>query len=199
MHVSHRSYPEHPNKAARVMKMNNPDISWLQIEELTSSLPELQASSSSTSSVDSSASSTDTTSPPVKRKPLPPLQGGARKALLRWVQHTATKYFTSLLKYLFLEALFHNLFSPQSFCLLTFRTSVVHRCLGLEVKDFGPSWRSGLAFFAIINALRPNLVDMEQIWRRPNRENLREAFLLAETELGIPQLLDPEGKTTFPV
>lgn len=77
--------------------------------------------------------------------------------------------------------------------------SAVRRCLGLEVKDFGPSWRSGLAFFAIINALRPDLVDMEQIWRRPNRENLQEAFLLAETELGIPQLLDPEGETTFPV
>ncbi|XP_037541085.1 nesprin-1 [Nematolebias whitei] len=131
-------------------------ILYFQIEELTSSLPELQASSSSTSSVDSSTSSIDTTSPPVKRKPLPPLQGGARKALLRWVQQTATKR------------------------------------LGLEVKDFGPSWRTGLAFFAVINALRPNLVDMEQIWRRPNRENLHEAFKLAETELGIPQLLDPE-------
>uniref|UniRef100_A0A3B3XFV9 Calponin-homology (CH) domain-containing protein n=1 Tax=Poecilia mexicana TaxID=48701 RepID=A0A3B3XFV9_9TELE len=130
-------------------------ILYFQIEELTSSLPELQAFSSSSSSLDSSTSSTDTTSPPVKRRPLA-LPGGARKALLRWVQQTATK------------------------------------CLGLDVKDFGPSWRTGLAFFAVINALRPNLVDMERVWRRPNRENLQEAFLLAETELGIPQLLDPE-------
>lgn len=61
------------------------------------------------------------------------------------------------------------------------------------MKDFGPSWRTGLAFFALINALRPNLVDMERVRRRSNRENLQEAFLLAETELGIPQLLDPEG------
>uniref|UniRef100_A0A3Q2C7M2 Calponin-homology (CH) domain-containing protein n=1 Tax=Cyprinodon variegatus TaxID=28743 RepID=A0A3Q2C7M2_CYPVA len=130
-------------------------ILYFQIEELTSSLPELQVFSSSNSSMDSSTSSTDTTSPPVKRRPQPPLQGGARKALLRWVQQTATK------------------------------------CQGLDVKDFGPSWRTGLAFFAVINALRPNLVDMEQVWRRSNRENLQEAFLLAETELGIPQLLDP--------
>lgn len=63
----------------------------LQIEELTSSLPALQAIYNSTSSLDSSTSSTETTSPPVKRKPPPPLQGGARKALLRWVQHNATK------------------------------------------------------------------------------------------------------------
>ncbi|XP_040920912.1 nesprin-1-like [Toxotes jaculatrix] len=130
-------------------------ILYFQIEELTSSLPALHGMSSSTSSLDSSTSSTDTTSPPVKRKPLPP-QGGARKALLRWVQQTATKR------------------------------------LGLEVKDFGPSWRTGLAFFAVIHSLRPNLVDMERVWRRPNRENLQEAFFLAETELGIPQLLDPE-------
>uniref|UniRef100_A0A672IGG0 Calponin-homology (CH) domain-containing protein n=1 Tax=Salarias fasciatus TaxID=181472 RepID=A0A672IGG0_SALFA len=131
-------------------------ILYFQIEELTSSLPALHALSSSASSLDSSTSSTDTTSPPVKRKPLPPMQGGARKALLRWVQQTATKRH------------------------------------GLEVKDFGPSWRTGLAFFAVIHALRPHLVDMERVWRRPNRENLQEAFLLAETELGIPQLLDPE-------
>uniref|UniRef100_A0A3Q3Q292 Calponin-homology (CH) domain-containing protein n=1 Tax=Monopterus albus TaxID=43700 RepID=A0A3Q3Q292_MONAL len=131
-------------------------ILYFQIEELTSSLPALQALTSSTSSLDSSTSSTEATSPPVKRKPLPPLQGGARKALLRWVQQTATK------------------------------------CLGIEVKDFGPSWRTGLAFFAVINALRPNLVDMERVCRRPNRENLQEAFILAETQLGIPQLLDPE-------
>ncbi|XP_076011028.1 nesprin-1-like [Genypterus blacodes] len=131
-------------------------ILYFQIEELTSSLPALQALSSSTSSLDSSTSSTETTSPPVKRKPLPLMQGGARTALLRWVQHTATKR------------------------------------LGIEVRDFGPSWRTGLAFFAVILALRPNTVDIELAWRRPNRENLQEAFSLAETELGIPQLLDPE-------
>lgn len=70
----------------------------------------------------------------------------------------------------------------------------VSRRLGVEVKDFGPSWRTGLAFFAVIHALRPELVDLERVRRRPNRENLQEAFLLAETQLGIPPLLDPEGK-----
>lgn len=68
------------------------------------------------------------------------------------------------------------------------------RRLGIEVKDFGPSWRTGLAFFAVIHALRPSVVDMEHVCRRPNRENLTEVFLLAERELGIPQLLDPDGK-----
>lgn len=64
---------------------------------------------------------------------------------------------------------------------------------GIEVKDFGPSWRNGVAFQSVVHAIRPDLVDMEVVRRRSNRENLEEAFSLAENELGIPRLLDPEG------
>uniref|UniRef100_A0A3Q0QYZ0 Calponin-homology (CH) domain-containing protein n=1 Tax=Amphilophus citrinellus TaxID=61819 RepID=A0A3Q0QYZ0_AMPCI len=63
---------------------------------------------------------------------------------------------------------------------------------GIEVKDFGPSWRDGVAFQSVVHAIRPDLVDMEVVRRRSNRENLEEAFALAENELGIPRLLDPE-------
>lgn len=68
------------------------------------------------------------------------------------------------------------------------------RQTGIEVKDFGRSWRSGVAFHSVIHAIRPELVDLERVKGRPNRENLEEAFTIAETELGIPRLLDPEGK-----
>lgn len=61
------------------------------------------------------------------------------------------------------------------------------------MKDFGPSWRTGVAFHSVIYAIRPDLVDMELVKRRSNRENLEEAFTVAENELGIPRLLDPEG------
>lgn len=134
-------------------------------------------------------------------------QAGARKALLRWVQYTATKYgadwifkrqfrkpLTSLLVQLFFSP---NKANASIFVCLFLRHDIFFffsRRLGIEVKDFGPSWRTGLAFFAVIHALRPSLVDMEDVCRRPNRENLTEAFLLAERELGIPQLLDPDGK-----
>lgn len=64
---------------------------------------------------------------------------------------------------------------------------------GIEVKDFGPSWRDGVAFQLVVRAIRPDLVDMELVRRRSNRENLEDAFALAENELGIPRLLDPEG------
>uniref|UniRef100_A0A8C1T5H7 Spectrin repeat containing, nuclear envelope 1a n=1 Tax=Cyprinus carpio TaxID=7962 RepID=A0A8C1T5H7_CYPCA len=130
-------------------------ILYFQIEELTSHLPALQPQSSSNSSVESS-NSAETSSPPVKRKPRLSFQGGAKRALLKWVQTTATKR------------------------------------LGLDVKDFGPSWRTGVAFHAVIFALQPHLVNMERVWRRPNRDNLEEAFSVAERELGIPRLLDPE-------
>ncbi|PNI93054.1 SYNE1 isoform 6 [Pan troglodytes] len=63
---------------------------------------------------------------------------------------------------------------------------------GIEVKDFGKSWRSGVAFHSVIHAIRPELVDLETVKGRSNRENLEDAFTIAETELGIPRLLDPE-------
>uniref|UniRef100_A0A8C3BV29 Spectrin repeat containing nuclear envelope protein 2 n=1 Tax=Cairina moschata TaxID=8855 RepID=A0A8C3BV29_CAIMO len=62
----------------------------------------------------------------------------------------------------------------------------------ISVTDFKSSWRSGLPFLAIINALRPGLVDLEKAKARSNRENLDEAFRIAELELNIPRLLEPE-------
>ncbi|XP_070798547.1 nesprin-2 [Pituophis catenifer annectens] len=62
----------------------------------------------------------------------------------------------------------------------------------ISVADFKSSWRNGLAFLAIIHALRPGLVDVEKAKERTNKENLREAFQIAEKELSIPRLLEPE-------
>ncbi|NXX50529.1 SYNE2 protein, partial [Tricholaema leucomelas] len=62
----------------------------------------------------------------------------------------------------------------------------------INVTDFKSSWRSGLPFLAIIQALRPGVVDLEQAKARSNKENLNEAFRVAELELNIPRLLEPE-------
>ncbi|KAF7642967.1 hypothetical protein LDENG_00247330 [Lucifuga dentata] len=61
----------------------------------------------------------------------------------------------------------------------------------LNVKDFKASWRSGVIFLAILNALRPDLVDLSKARTRTNKQNLEEAFHLAEQELRIPRLLEP--------
>uniref|UniRef100_A0A8C0UW16 Spectrin repeat containing nuclear envelope protein 2 n=1 Tax=Cyanistes caeruleus TaxID=156563 RepID=A0A8C0UW16_CYACU len=62
----------------------------------------------------------------------------------------------------------------------------------VSITDFKSSWRSGLAFLAIIQTLRPGLVDLEKAKVRTNKENLKEAFKIAEVELNIPRLLEPE-------
>nr|XP_056707200.1 nesprin-2 [Euleptes europaea] len=61
-----------------------------------------------------------------------------------------------------------------------------------RVADFKSSWRNGLAFLAVIHAMRPDVVDMEKAKSRSNKENLKDAFQIAEKELNIPRLLEPE-------
>ncbi|XP_053784228.1 nesprin-2 isoform X1 [Desmodus rotundus] len=62
----------------------------------------------------------------------------------------------------------------------------------VSVTDFKSSWRNGMAFLAVIHALRPDLIDMKNVKHRSNKDNLREAFKIAEQELKIPKLLEPE-------
>ncbi|XP_006756776.1 PREDICTED: nesprin-2 [Myotis davidii] len=62
----------------------------------------------------------------------------------------------------------------------------------VSVTDFKSSWRNGMAFLAVIHALRPDLIDMKSVEQRSNKDNLTEAFRIAERELKIPQLLKPE-------
>ncbi|XP_068433248.1 nesprin-2a [Clinocottus analis] len=62
----------------------------------------------------------------------------------------------------------------------------------ISVKNFKSSWRSGEAFLAILCSLRPELLDLSLVQLRSNQENLEEAFHLAERELHIPRLLEPQ-------
>lgn len=80
------------------------------------------------------------------------------------------------------------------FSLLLFFTRVGS---AVTVKDFKSSWRSGVAFHAILCSLRPDLVDMSLTETRSNLENLEEAFRIAQQELGIPRLLEPVGGCNF--
>ncbi|XP_037687881.1 calmin isoform X2 [Choloepus didactylus] len=66
------------------------------------------------------------------------------------------------------------------------------RKYGVAVQDFAGSWRSGLAFLAIIKAIDPSLVDMKQALEDSTRENLEKAFSIAHDALHIPRLLEPE-------
>lgn len=56
------------------------------------------------------------------------------------------------------------------------------------------SWRSGLGFNALIHAHRPDLIDWGDLQPSHHIDNLNNAFDIANDELGIPRLLDAEGK-----
>ena len=62
----------------------------------------------------------------------------------------------------------------------------------VKVTNFKSSWRNGLAFNAVIHRHRPDLVDMNRIDPTKSLDNLERAFAVAENELGVVRLLDPE-------
>lgn len=63
---------------------------------------------------------------------------------------------------------------------------------GCKVTDLTTSWRDGLAFNAIIHRNRPDLLDYRACRKKTSRENLEQAFSVADHKLGVERLLDPE-------
>ncbi|XP_030076215.1 LOW QUALITY PROTEIN: plectin [Microcaecilia unicolor] len=63
---------------------------------------------------------------------------------------------------------------------------------GLRCDNFTTSWRDGRLFNAIIHRHKPLLIDMNKVYRQTNLENLDQAFNVAERDLGVTRLLDPE-------
>nr|XP_033322974.1 nesprin-1 [Megalopta genalis] len=76
--------------------------------------------------------------------------------------------------------------------LLQWVTNALPKDIGIQVRDFGESWRDGNAFLAIIDAIKQNLVNVAAMREASNRARLETAFQVAELELGIARLLDPE-------
>ncbi|TKS88879.1 Microtubule-actin cross-linking factor 1 [Collichthys lucidus] len=62
---------------------------------------------------------------------------------------------------------------------------------GLRCVNFTSSWSDGRMFNALLHRYRPDLIDMEVVSQQSNRENLEQAFEIAES-LGVTRLLDAE-------
>ena len=81
---------------------------------------------------------------------------------------------------------------------------------GIYLEDLTHSWRNGRAFLVILHrhkfvrlfdfhsfeffVFSPDSIDIEQVYRSSNRDNLMRAFHFAQQRYGIAQLIDPEGK-----
>nr|XP_043889514.1 plectin-like isoform X2 [Solea senegalensis] len=63
---------------------------------------------------------------------------------------------------------------------------------GIRCDNFSTSWRDGKLFNAVIHKHYPRLIDMGRVYRQTNVENLEQAFNVAENNLGVTRLLDPE-------
>src|SRR5271163_2611592 len=63
---------------------------------------------------------------------------------------------------------------------------------GVEVRDFSQSWNDGLAFCALLDIHRPDLIDYDALDKSDHKGNMQLAFDIASKEIGIPALLDVE-------
>ena len=67
----------------------------------------------------------------------------------------------------------------------------------VKVKNFTTSWKDGLAFCAIIDRHRPELLNYDDCDPDTPLSNLELAMSMAEKELGIVRIIDPEGKKLY--
>ncbi|EKD13561.1 uncharacterized protein L3040_008574 [Drepanopeziza brunnea f. sp. 'multigermtubi'] len=62
----------------------------------------------------------------------------------------------------------------------------------VDVRNFTDSWNDGLAFCALLDIHRPDLIDYDALDKNDHRGNMQMAFDIAKAEIGIPDLLDVE-------
>ncbi|XP_067390079.1 microtubule-actin cross-linking factor 1 isoform X13 [Emydura macquarii macquarii] len=75
--------------------------------------------------------------------------------------------------------------------LLLWTQKVTAGYVGVKCTNFSSCWSDGKMFNALIHRYRPDLVDMERVQIQSNRDNLEQAFEVAE-RLGVTRLLDAE-------
>ncbi|KAL6121217.1 hypothetical protein NUSPORA_01902 [Nucleospora cyclopteri] len=101
--------------------------------------------------------------------------------------------------------LIYNLSIEQGFYhelkqeILEWAKSVTQGYENVKVTNFTSSFADGLAFNAIIHFHRADLIDISCLSKENKRENLEQAFRVAEESLGIGRLLDVNDVLSFDV
>jgi DNA repair exonuclease SbcCD ATPase subunit len=73
-----------------------------------------------------------------------------------------------------------------------------YKSIGVEVTDFGPSWKDGLAFIALLHHFKLEKVNIEYLKELSPNDRLKEAFTMAKEEFGADQLLFPQDLQFLP-
>jgi hypothetical protein len=76
--------------------------------------------------------------------------------------------------------------------LLEWAQAVTEGYDGVKIVNFNTSWRDGLAFCAILNRFRPDLIIYDDCDPETPLLNLETAMTVAEKELGITRIIDPK-------
>eukprot|EP00794_Sanderia_malayensis_P004535 gene4535-5132_t len=63
---------------------------------------------------------------------------------------------------------------------------------GVRIENFTTSWKDGLAFNAVIHRHRPDLIDYTYVQAAQPPARLENAFSVAERDLGVHRLLEPD-------
>ena len=69
---------------------------------------------------------------------------------------------------------------------------------GVDVRDFSSSWNDGLAFCALLDIHRPDLIDFDTLDKSDHKGNMQMAFDIASKEIGIPDLAGRRGRCRCP-
>ncbi|EJD76228.1 hypothetical protein LOAG_16762 [Loa loa] len=85
-----------------------------------------------------------------------------------------------------------HLKAPVDRVILRWVNAQLARPYNIKLTDMDKSWRDGVAFNALIHRVRPELVDMDIVYRSTPKANLQQAFRLAKEHLHIRPLLDVE-------
>ncbi|EPB74706.1 hypothetical protein ANCCEY_06189 [Ancylostoma ceylanicum] len=62
--------------------------------------------------------------------------------------------------------------------------------VNLRVENMDRDWKDGVMFSALVHRWKPDVIDMEKVRAAEPRENLENAFELAQKHLGIKRLLE---------
>jgi hypothetical protein len=73
-----------------------------------------------------------------------------------------------------------------------------YKSLGIEVTDFGPSWKDGLAFIGLLHHFKPDKVNIEDMKKLSPIVRLEDAFTMAKEEYGVDQFLLPQDLQFLP-